>query len=351
MRILFIIDDFKGGAANSSQLLCQSLSKNHDIVLLALNKSVESRYDKINYNVVVGKTRRMSKSVMLIKRTIKDFKPEVVVSFLFGVSVFTYIALLFNKRISFICSERSNPFVLKPSAKMKPLVSMAYKRADKLVLLSSNFLGAYKSKIQKKCVIIPNIVPVLPFNCIHKKNGKKRIVTYGNNVFYKGYDLIVESIPYILKERNDFIIEIYGSFNKDKLNQRIEELNIKDNIILLDYEINIFNILNGAYGYLFASRIEGFPNALVEGLSSGLPVIAYPCHEGIKDIVQDRYNGILIDEYSPTGIAESILKLLGISSNEYDILSKNAKLVVEKYSEIHITEKWEKLFYECSKRR
>ena len=50
--------------------------------------------------------------------------------------------------------------------------------------------------------------------------------------------------------------------------------------------------------YVLTSYYEGFPNAMVEAMSMGLPVIATDCKTGPREILEDRY-GILIPNMEP----------------------------------------------------
>lgn len=70
-------------------------------------------------------------------------------------------------------------------------------------------------------------------------------------------------------------------------------------------------LLSAADAYVFPSRLEGFPVALVEGMACGLPVVAAEAH-GVTDILEGREasGGIVVPAGDSAALAEGLLRLL-----------------------------------------
>lgn len=91
------------------------------------------------------------------------------------------------------------------------------------------------------------------------------------------------------------------------------------------------NYLGVADLFVFPSRHEGFPNALMEAMAAGLPVIASRIG-GVTDLVQAEVNGILFESGNSVDLSRQMIEYLG----QPDLLSKigqQARLdVLAKYS-------------------
>jgi glycosyltransferase involved in cell wall biosynthesis len=82
--------------------------------------------------------------------------------------------------------------------------------------------------------------------------------------------------------------------------------------------MNIFQSLDL---YVLPSLSEGIPLAMLEAMSTGVPVVATSVG-GIPEVIQDKVNGLLVPLQDPVALAEGILETLN-NSNE------TAKRVVE----------------------
>ena len=74
---------------------------------------------------------------------------------------------------------------------------------------------------------------------------------------------------------------------------------------------------------------EGLPVTIMEGMASGLAVITTDVG-GIKDIIKDKKNGILIQEKNSKQIAEKIIYLIN-NKKLKEKISKNALLTSKEY--------------------
>ena len=69
--------------------------------------------------------------------------------------------------------------------------------------------------------------------------------------------------------------------------------------------------------FVFPSLSETFGNVVLEAMASGLPVIAYNV-QGPKDIVKERYTGLLVDEISPESLADAVREIV----NHHRLMTK-----------------------------
>ena len=79
---------------------------------------------------------------------------------------------------------------------------------------------------------------------------------------------------------------------------------------------------------------------LLEALTYGLPCISFDCDTGPRDIIQDGFNGILVDpNEKELGLSNAIDKIIVDQELRLN-LAKNSILLRKKYSISNIIQKW-----------
>jgi glycosyltransferase involved in cell wall biosynthesis len=97
---------------------------------------------------------------------------------------------------------------------------------------------------------------------------------------------------------------------------------------LLGFQANPLCFLRAADLYCLSSRYEGMPNALVEAILCGTPVIATDCQSGPREILQEGALGRLVPAESPQALAEAIADAIAHPS-EWKSLAPIARKQVE----------------------
>lgn len=94
---------------------------------------------------------------------------------------------------------------------------------------------------------------------------------------------------------------------------------------------------------------EGVPNAILEAMGTGLPVVA-TWHGGIPEAVQDGETGLLVAEHADEALAEAMLRLAS-DPDRYAAVSANAGRSVAANWEIHAQTRLLESFYDEARRR
>lgn len=148
---------------------------------------------------------------------------------------------------------------------------------------------------------------------------------------YKGIDLLIEALV-ILKQYSDHIIKvkICGVSENEEIVHVIKR-KYKKVIGLIQIEFlgkletnELVQQLCSANLYIHPSFIENSPNSVCEAMALGMPIISTNVG-GINSLINDREEGLLVQEGEPYSLAAAILEL--INNYEYAVtLGKNARL-------------------------
>lgn len=94
---------------------------------------------------------------------------------------------------------------------------------------------------------------------------------------------------------------------------------------------------------VLCSKAEGCPNALLEGMAAGVPVVATAVG-GVNEIVEDGVTGRLVPSRDPKDMADAIESALDDSASTRDMVSRAAEFVGEHYSLAAMTSAYRKLY-------
>ena len=162
--------------------------------------------------------------------------------------------------------------------------------------------------------------------------------------------MLIEAFVEVHKKHPDYDLKIFGPDSFDGTKQVLENT-IRDNnadgyIKLMGGSDHLEkDLIKGAMA-AFSSDFEGMPNAMLEAMALGLPVIATDCPPGgPRMVINSGENGLLV----PVGDKEAMVKAINelIENPEYaDRLGKNASKISEIANAEAIYREWEKYLKE-----
>ena len=129
---------------------------------------------------------------------------------------------------------------------------------------------------------------------------------------------------------------------KEELYQLAHKLNIQEQVHFLDYRNDIVDLLSYSDCFIFPSKQEGLPLALMEAMSVGLPVICSDIR-GNHDLVLEKTNGLLISNQNVEEYAKAMKYLFENKKLQYQ-MSENNKQRVQNFSVENVTNKMKKLY-------
>jgi N-acetylgalactosamine-N,N'-diacetylbacillosaminyl-diphospho-undecaprenol 4-alpha-N-acetylgalactosaminyltransferase len=139
-----------------------------------------------------------------------------------------------------------------------------------------NPLNKEKIKMQKKELVDPKILTLI--------KDKRVFITTGRLVWQKHHEVILEALAG-LKNKDRVYLIIGNGPERKKLEELAHQLNIKQQVLFLGQQSNVFKYLAIADLFLYASEVEGFPNVLLEAREMGVPIITSDFKSGAKEVI------------------------------------------------------------------
>ena len=131
-----------------------------------------------------------------------------------------------------------------------------------------------------------------------------KLLAVGRLVPQKGFDLLIEALAGTTRAVE---LTIAGEGPQyGLLKDASARLRGGKSVRLVGFTDNPWRLMAQSDVLVVPSRYEGLPNVVLEAGVLGLPVIAFDCPGGTREIVQDRQNGVLVDCADTEAFARAI---------------------------------------------
>lgn len=220
--------------------------------------------------------------------------------------------------------------------------------ASRVICLTQNGARLVQSFgcLPEKIYVIPNGVDINTFRPTSREQ-KGLIMWIGRFVNEKGLIILINSIKILLnKGISNFRLLLIGDGPLRPLIQtQINSFHLENHVSIVS-RINhdvVNSYLTQASLFILPSLKEGMPYVLLEAMACGKAVIASNI-PGIKDIITNNVNGLLVPPKDPHALSEAIIKLLK-DKKLLEQLGRNARqLMVERYDWKIITNQIEQVY-------
>ena len=265
-------------------------------------------------------------------------------------NIMTMLAL-FRTKYAVIATQHSSAKMFPCGQPWELLRHATYPQLQKVVSVSQGIDDEFSWLPKGKRAVIYN--PFLPVQQtqvqIRLKEvdfNKKWIVAMGRLINAKGFDLLLAAFEKIAARYPDWHLLILGEGElKLELENLRERLKLSDSVVFTGAISNPFPLLQRAKLFVLPSRTEGFPMALGEALACGLPVISTNCSSGIRELMRDGIDGILVPNQDVGALAAAMDRLMSDEA-ERNRLATRAPEVVERFSLDKVLDRWETLITE-----
>lgn len=165
------------------------------------------------------------------------------------------------------------------------------------------------------------------------------ICSVGRLCEQKGFDRLLDAYAKVvgLDETYPDLIIVGEGPSREELISQTNNLNIAHKVRFAGFNKNPYYIMKNAKAFILSSRHEGLPTVLIEALALGVPVIAFDCPTGPKEILKNGKLGALIND----GDIDAFVNAMQAVVSNPIITPSNA---VKEYSFSHAAESYYKVF-------
>jgi len=191
--------------------------------------------------------------------------------------------------------------------------------------------------------------PILPDLKSNQKNRlglkyKTTVIFVGRFEYRKGADILIDAWSRIFSRASHAELIFLGfGVEESVLKEKVKNAKMGPSVQFRGKITEVYKYLQAADIAVIPSRREGNPNALLEAMASGLPVIASRI-AGIEEYVCDGMDALLFNSEDIKNLTECLMLLLHDEPLRQKISDAARKKAAENFSIMHIAKKYNQLY-------
>lgn len=211
---------------------------------------------------------------------------------------------------------KSAKWVIAQNNEMREQLIDVYKLPQSKVVAINN-------PVDKQYVVDSARDTVNPF-----PKGETVFLNICNIAYSKGIDVLIKAWKIVVNDISDAHLYIVGRHNSEYAQNLVQSVTKQDKISFLGFQSNPYPFIKYCDCFVLPSRMEGFPNVVLEAMCFNRPVASTSCVEVIKEIINPGKNGYYCDIEDPEALAEIMIKAVMLKQidNSYDLFDKDKLL-------------------------
>lgn len=200
----------------------------------------------------------------------------------------------------------------------KPLLRRAYERADRVLAVSN---GVREELIRFHHLPPQQVVTcynIFDFASIRQRaaapgpefaRDRFHVVCVGRLQREKGQMFLLQAVERLVHDRNriESLLWMIGTGpDEEALRQFVADRKLSQHVRFEGFQSNPLSYVARANVLCLPSLFEGMPNALVEAMACGTPVIASDCRSGPREILEDGRFGQLVPPQNVEALGEAL---------------------------------------------
>lgn len=288
--------------------------------------------------------------ILRLRKLMRKLRPQVVLGMMTTSSV---LAVAAARRLPcrVIATEHTHPPSQELPSVWQKMRRWAYPRASSVVALTAGTAEWLEKNVPgSKVCVIPNAVrwpletsePQVPPPA---RNGRHRLLAVGRLHEHKGFDILLRAFHQLAHFFPTWDLVILGEGEqRQALEQQVDELGLRDRVSMPGRVGNLADWYADSDLYVLSSRVEGLSNTLIEAMASGLPVLAFDCDTGPREIVRHDIDGVLVAPVEDEDALAAHMADMMAHPVRRERLARRAIDARDRFSTARIMALWNQLF-------
>lgn len=368
MKILVIcraFDNMAGGVERMAVAMMGALcERGHDVTLLTWDQAQARPFytmdPRIKWHKLdmgdpeqrAGWLLRLQRGIR-VRKMVRSINPNVMIGFQHGAFLAMRLFTL-GLCIPIIAAERNAParFDFLSASKKKNFIFLSFLLADCITIQCESYRNQYPVYLRSRIRTIPN--PVFPALSLASPAGRdatdKTLLAVGRISYQKNFDALLIAFSKICDEFPDWRLLIAGDGeDRSQLMNHISRLGLESRVTLAGAVNDVGALYCASHIFCLPSRWEGFPNALAEAMSHGLPAVGFADCAGVRDLIEHQKNGLLAEGNGDPSSLEFCLRVLMKDADMRERMGAAGILAMRNYTPQRIFDCWEHLFKKVAK--
>ncbi|GAC1347474.1 MAG: glycosyltransferase family 4 protein [Acetobacteraceae bacterium] len=355
LRVALLINDMnaRGGIQRVAAQMVRDLADSHDVILLTVfTKAGEAFADLADSVQTLGypyspdrfypRLRELAGMGLRLRRFVREQRVDVVICFWFHLACIAALSLprpvrkIGFEHIAF--SAAVGPWRL--------LRRLAYKRLDAVVSLTHEDAARFAA-VARRVEVIPNYVE--PRDARADAPDRQILLAVGHVEHRKGIDRLLWALKEPLLAEPDWRLVVVGGGAASEDQWYIQYLAGLVQLLQLDGRVEFHPTtaaIDAWYAaascYVMGSRLEGLPMVLLEAKAHGLPIVAYDCPTGPREVIREGVDGYLITGEA-ADFGDAALRLMRDPALRAQMGAAGREDAVERFSRTAVLGRWRKL--------
>jgi len=291
-----------------------------DITIIVLLYEKDEPFYKLSPKVKIVRLNVKTKGLVMciqslwrLNKVVSQIKPDIYTT----IQSIGALSCLFNTHRTTTIYEAHGTRALMPHPIPLKIAEMF---ADAITVLTKYHEIEYRRA--KRVEVIPNFTMMYPSHDVNYNS--KVIVSAGRKCYEKNFERLEKLWNKVSGITHEWKLKVHHD-TKDMVSAYLE----------------------GSI-YVMTSRFEGLPMVLIEAMTCGLPIVAFDCPYGPREIIEDGKTGYLIPYNNDEMFIEKLTYLMEHPEVREE-MGRAAQESVKRFSFETIMAKWKKLYEEVTR--